>query len=145
MGTGGTLHCDACGYSVHYSEGIGMRHNLACHLIFHDMKLGKYGEIFQKHAIEFAHPAIHFEYALFHCKKCGNLLSDEILEICDVDEYSFKNSALYALHKHIYSKPHTCNLCLCEEMEPLNLSDNIVVKCPRCNLPLSKRLTVLWD
>ena len=146
MGTGGTLHCDACGYNIQYTEGIGMRHALTCERILNEMKLGKYGEIFQKHSIELSHPSIHFEYALFHCKKCGNLLSDEILEICNVDEDSLKNPVAYAhLHTSVYKKPHICNLCLSEEMEPLNLSDNIVVRCPRCNLPLSKRLTVLWD
>ena len=156
MGRGKKLVCGKCGYSLRYMEGIGMLHPHNCKSMLEEMKEGKEGEKFKKYANELSNPAINMELALFKCEKCGDLVGDKILEICEkVGEYYPNNGngwlgvdklenfpmALSSVHRAVYSKPHFCKCG--GEMKPVDSDD--IIKCPRCQAVLENENEIMFD
>ena len=163
MGQGYILQCGKCDYRINVSLGIGFLYPNLCEEILSKMKQGNYGEALQKAARKTPGASIHAENALFHCKKCGALKSDGIVQLCAPKKlrrlkrrvpFSVVNpvtSGAYVMRHEIGSDytvvgeiPHPCENCG-QPMQPVEEASINDLQCPKCKAKLAVVGTLCWD
>lgn len=137
MGAGYTLKCNGCGYSYDALVGISFFYLLEQENVHKKMKKGEYGKRFMKDALASPYSSVIYERALFLCKSCGELRTDERIDL--VVPENKESGEEYSV---LRSKLHRCGKC---RHKMLPVSDFEKIKCPQCGKKLVADLCIHWD
>ena len=149
MGQGSILQCRKCGLYLEACLGVGAYDVIIRQEIRRDMRNGVYGEVIKEASRRLK--AIHQERALFACDHCGDLVVDNVIDLCEptincehprhfVMDYQLGDT--YRVVHSVEPKCAKCNnpLRIIKQRPLSNL------KCPRCKVKLFVLEDVIdWD
>lgn len=165
MGSGIKLECKKCGFELSASLGIGFLYPNVCEEILQKMKEGVFGEEFKEDATTIPNVAIHQETSLFVCDHCGDLVVDDVIDLCALIEGKKKRDGKFCsamdypadisyvmtvdigdTYRIVRSVEHKCEKC----NNPLRVVKQIkrslgALKCPKCKEKLSVGDAYCWD
>ena len=164
MGNGIKLECKKCGFDITASLGIGFLYPIVCEKTLQRIKDGEFGDEFKDLANNTPNAAVHQEESLFVCDKCGDIVVDDVIDLCVPIKgvrcgqkfcscIDYPDNITYVMrsdigdtYKVVCSVEHKCSKCN-DSIRVIKQTPKVLksLKCPKCKELLSISQAYLWD